>query len=139
MGDCEVCGAKEAPFYVLIERAKLQVCRECAKMGKIISVAQEQKQKQALKMPPKIERELVGDFAERIQNARSNMHIQREVLAEIINEKESFLERIEHNKARPTEELAKKLEKTLKIVLFEDVKLETLKPKGEPGKNLTLG
>ncbi len=35
--ECEVCGATEGPFLVLIEGAKLHACAQCARMGRIIS------------------------------------------------------------------------------------------------------
>ena len=82
---------------------------------------------------------MVEDYAERIVKARNNRDLTRTAVAEIINEKESFLERIEKGKARPDEALAKKLEKELEIELLEEVSVGNFEPsKGKKGP-LTLG
>ena len=47
------------------------------------------------------------------------MGLSLKVLAEIINEKESFLARVENERAKPSNTLIKKLEKTLDIKLTE--------------------
>ena len=47
------------------------------------------------------------------------MHITAAVLAELCNEKESFLDRIEKGGARPGDGLARKLDKELGIKLLE--------------------
>lgn len=127
--ECETCGAVDAPYLAIIEGAKMQVCGNCARMGRIITYP---------KAPPaakpgspssssaptpasKMEFDLVEDFGMVMRNARVKMQLPLPVLAEMLNEKASFLERVEHGATRPSEALARKLEKELGIKLLEQV------------------
>lgn len=89
----------------------------------------------------KTEIEIVPDFGMKIRAARERMHIGRKVLAEMINEKESVLERLEHEKMLPSEVVALKLEKALGIRLLEEVGVGPggASARKEKGKGLTLG
>lgn len=125
--DCEVCGQEEGPFQVIIEGAKLHACGRCARMGKIVSAppAPRAAPRPGEGFAPRpahgrVELELVEGFGDTIRNARLKMHLPLAVLAERIAEKESFLERIEHNKARPDIPLARRLEKELGVALLEE-------------------
>jgi uncharacterized protein (TIGR00270 family) len=139
MGECEVCGAGEAGFFVLIEGAKLHVCGKCAKHGKVLSTPAPMPQRSLSVSRGQTERDIVADFGRKIREARTNMKIERKVLAELVNEKESFLERIEAEKTIPNETLALKLEKALGIKLFEEIKHEHVDIRKDKKGELTLG
>lgn len=116
--DCEICGRGcERLLQALIEGARLSVCERCAKSGRVVAVPQ-----QARPQPRAAEQEaeIATDYAERIKNARERMHIGRDVLAELTNEKESYLRRIEAGETVPSEELARRLGKALGITLMEE-------------------
>ncbi len=144
MGECEVCGEREAGYYVLIEGAKLWVCADCSRRGKIIARPAPAPKKFAKpsaagRPPVSTELELVPDYAEKIRAARQKMKLGIHVLAELVMEKQSFLERVEAEKALPTETLAKRLEKALGIVLFEQVSYGASSGEKKKSGGLTLG
>jgi putative transcription factor len=63
----------------------------------------------------------VEGYGKLMADARKRMGLPLEVLAERINEKLSFLERVEHEKTLPDEKLAHKLQKELGIKLLQGV------------------
>ncbi len=67
------------------------------------------------------------------------MRIERKVLAELVNEKESFLERVEAERTIPNETFALKLERALGIKLFEEIKHEHVDIRRDKKGELTLG
>lgn len=133
---CEVCGRKVfgKPFRVNIEGAKLTVCNDCSKHGKIVWEEELKpktgKPKAKAQLPLKIPSrrtpeapsgttlELVEDFDLRIRQAREKLGFSHEELGKKINEKLSLLRKIEMKKMRPDNVLATKLEHTLKIELI---------------------
>jgi putative transcription factor len=139
MGECEICGAEEAGFFILIEGAKLHVCSNCAKHGKVLSAPAPMPQRRLSVIRGETERDIVADFGRRIREARDKMNIERKVLAELVNEKESFLDRIEAERTIPNETLALKLEKALGIKLFEEIKQEHVEIRKDKKGELTLG
>jgi uncharacterized protein (TIGR00270 family) len=83
--------------------------------------------------------EVVEGFGALIAAARKKMGLPIEVLAERINEKHSFLERVEHEKTLPDEKVAHKLEKELGIKLLQ-VATESIAPStSRSGAGMTLG
>jgi putative transcription factor len=62
------------------------------------------------------------------------MKLPLSVLAERLAEKESFLERIEAEKTRPSIELAKKLEKELNVKLLEPAEPSSMPAIFEPSR-----
>ena len=34
--DCEICGSEEAEYLVLVEGARLSLCRNCSDSGKVV-------------------------------------------------------------------------------------------------------
>jgi len=144
MSECEVCGEDGAELIALINKAKLRVCYDCSKSGKVLTrVAPPPaavKKMGAKPAAPRAEIEFVADYADRIRKAREKMTIQVEVLAELVREKDSYLRRIEAGKTPPSEELARRLEKELGIKLFEAVAYGNAAPTAKgPGGALTLG
>jgi putative transcription factor len=118
--ECEICGAPESGYLILVEGAKLNVCVDCSSSGKLLRAPQRApaKGEEAATARVKEELEVVDDYGTIIANARKKLGLPLEVLAERINEKLSFLERVEHERTLPDEKVAHKLEKELGIRLL---------------------
>jgi len=154
---CEVCGHKihDEPLLAVIEGAKLTVCVECAKHGKIIHQEEVAVPKQAPKKPQtpvtvvqkrpmvakvEITQEISEDYGNKIRMAREKMALTHEELGKRINEKASVLRNLEAGKMAPNNQLASKLEHMLKIKLLVPISQEkvTQIPKSA-NQELTLG
>jgi putative transcription factor len=156
---CEVCGRKihTDPITAVIESAKLTVCVECSKHGKIVTqddytpkpkpvgkpsahipvIAQRKKTEAKVE----ITQEIVEDYSMRIRQAREKIGLTHEDLGKRINEKSSVIGKLETGKMTPNNILATKLEHALKIKLLAPVTEEkapqqTLKTSN---RELTLG
>jgi putative transcription factor len=144
---CEVCGHKihTEPVKAIIEGARLTVCVECSKHGKILS--QEEialpklqvttttharkplapltvVQKKAPVASVQITKEVTEDYAYNIKAAREKMCLSHEELGKKINEKASVLRNLEAGKMAPNNQLASKLEHMLKIKLLVPISEE---------------
>jgi putative transcription factor len=153
---CEVCGSKihGGPIRALIEGAKLTVCIECSKHGKIIYDEPAPKQeparkpfapipvkRQAPKATVDTSREIVEGYDSKIRQAREKLGLSHEELGQKINEKASVLRKIETGKMAPNNQLVTKLERMLKIKLLVPVAEEESSqqiPKAA-NRELTLG
>ena len=155
---CEVCGRKihGAPIRAVIEGARLTVCIECSKHGKIISEEEEferrtpkkplapvpfiQKKKPA-QAKVDITQEIVEGYDSKIRQAREKLGLSHEELGKKINEKASVLSKLETGKMAPNNMLVTKLEHVLKIKLLVPIKEEKISqgfPKS-PSRETTLG
>jgi putative transcription factor len=154
MPTCEACGHKihGNPIRAIIEGAKLTVCSECAKHGKIIR--EEPTLKQAPRKPwapipvkkktastVNITQEVVEDYDSKIRQARESLRLSHEELGKKISEKASVLRKIETGKMTPNNMLATRLEHALKIKLLVPVAEEKITQKipKSPDRELTLG
>ena len=131
---CEVCGRQifGAPIRAIIEGAEMTVCSECAKLGSGYWEPKPQRRakKSIKRQQPTISfskrqqrptvtetLELVGDFGQRVRQAREGLGLSHEDLGRKIREKVSVLRKIEIGKMVPDLVLAEKLEHALKITL----------------------
>ena len=155
---CEVCGRKihGSPIRAEIEGAKLTVCIECSKHGKIIREEEVEFGQRALKKPlpsmPFVQRkkpsqakvdvsqEVVEGYHAKIRRAREKLGLSHEELGKKINEKASVLSKLETGKMTPNNMLVTKLEHALKIKLLVPIKEEKFSeiPKA-PSHGSTLG
>ena len=154
---CEVCGHKihTEPLTAVIEGARLTVCVECAKHGKIVhqeevvvrrpTANKPQTSLPVLQKKPavaavQITQELTQDYANKIRVAREKLALTHEELGKKINEKASVLRNLEVGKMEPNNQLASKLEHMLKIKLLVPVTEEkvTKIPKTS-SQEMTLG
>jgi putative transcription factor len=123
----------------VIEGAKLTVCVECSRHGKIIRQEEVALPKSGLKKPKapvtvvqkkpvvanvQITQELSQDYANKIRAAREKLALTHEELGKKINEKASVLRNLESGKMEPNNQLASKLEHMLKIKLLVPVSEE---------------
>ena len=159
---CEVCGHKihAEPITAIIEGARLTVCVECSKHGKIVTqdeytlrtnpkTAAKQTahapifvQKKRPEIPTvQITQEIIEDYSTKIRQAREKLGLTHEDLGRKINEKSSVIGKLETRKIEPDNILATKLEHALKIKLLTPVTEEeapqpTLK---KTDREMTLG
>lgn len=124
--DCEICGRKGVKAVVSVEGAKLMVCGRCAYGKKILYFLEDREAPVERVEAPrrgKMEEaeEIVDSYGKIIRKAREKMGLSIAVIAERINEKESYIDRIEREKIIPPFPVAKKLEKELRIKLIEKV------------------
>ena len=83
------------------------------------------------------EYEYVEDFGALVKQARESMGLSQEELASLVKEKATVIRKIEQGELHPPIELAKKLEKTLKIKIIQYSAEEELPtaaniPRGRP-------
>jgi len=98
--ECESCGKKiedGQEYLVLIEGAKLLVCKECSLLGKILSYPQSTQSKKEQKTSNSRvlseEYELVDNFGQKIYQARQRLKIPLAILRKKINQKKYFLKK----------------------------------------------
>ncbi len=161
--NCEVCGRRinGVPYKAIIEGARLVVCHDCAVLGSIswelrnkpstprssvrIQKSPRMKPRKTVRpqspMEPALE--LVQDFGLRIKRAREERELTPEDLGRRINEKVSVLKKLENQKMKPADKLARKLERALKIQLLAPTPTAHVSPKEVLGrtipKSVTLG
>ncbi len=130
MEECELCGRQLKDVYVIdVENVEMRVCAACAKGKRVLRTEMEKPAQRRgspgpAPMPQRPAREedmaLIEGYGGAIRNARERMKLPIKVLAEMINEKEHYLQRVEEEKTEPTMALTKKLEKALSIKLTEE-------------------
>ena len=134
---CDICGKHAAMAIISVEGARMSACRNCKGHGKVIHVLEleetgeggrgsaSEMQYASPTQPNIMEREdLVDGYSQLIRQKREKLGLPVAVLAERINEKESFIDHIEKGKVHPTLDVAKKIGKELGIKLVEQVKKE---------------
>ena len=155
---CEVCGRKihGAPIRALIEGAKLTVCIECSKHGRIIREEEAEVGQRVPKKPltpvsfvprkpakAKVDttQEIVEGYDSKIRQAREKLGLSHEELGKKINEKASVLSKLETGKMTPNNLLVTKLEHVLKIKLLVPIKEEKISQGFpiSPSRETTLG
>ncbi len=121
MEECELCGNKINDVYIInLDGTELRVCTECAEGKVVIGRSGEKVRVTPMRRSAAKEEEtLKENYGRIIREARERMKLPIKVLAEMIKEKETFILRAEEQTLRPDVKLAKKLEKALKIKLFE--------------------
>ncbi|MBU1205093.1 MAG: TIGR00270 family protein [Nanoarchaeota archaeon] len=142
---CDLCGAKtENLFRAIVEGTELNVCKDCAKYGKIIEKKPiKVEEKRQFTKPAEPEKEIiqviVPDFAQRIKKKRESLGLKQKEFAKKTSEKESLIHNIETGSFEPSISLAKKLEKFLKIKLIEDYEEEHKKGSKTKTEGFTVG
>jgi putative transcription factor len=123
MEECELCGAPTKSVYVVnVEDVELRVCAKCAEGKKVIktqSYGSNVVRKPSSRPRREEDQPLVENYGKVMHDARDRMQLPLKVLAEMLNEKETLLARVEQQSTLPTIELTKKLEKALSIRLID--------------------
>jgi putative transcription factor len=140
---CDLCGSEEELFLTEIEGTKLNVCKNCSRYGTILK-----KEKKRIKQEPKKQnfelddsetiQTFVPDFDKIIKQKRESMGLKQKEFARMIAEKESVIHKLESGSLEPSIDLARKLEKFLKIRLIESQKVEKSDIKTTPS-SFTIG
>ncbi len=143
MVNCDLCGREVMDYYeAIIEGSLLNVCVYCSKFGKIVNVKKlgEGEKKEKFRLSEQLKKNLrerfidniVSDYNLRVKGAREGMGLKQEELAKSISVKESVIHNIESKRLEPSDDIAKKLENFLNIVLIEKIENK------EPEKNIDL-
>ena len=169
MVQCEMCGAEtSSPRTVKIEGAELDVCGDCADFGTEVeqessststkySTGSDSAEESGSASPsagsPSADgssgshrhdmfddmEEVVQDYDERIRNAREATGLSQEDLAEELNEKASFIKKLEQGASLPNDSIQSKLERKLDITLTEGGVADTEWEGGASTGEYTLG
>ena len=128
---CELCGREiiGRAYLGVVDRATLILCEKCSRRAAKIygplgggsarrKVAPTPKRPRRSRLP---EMDVVEDYAERVRGARERIGLTRATLAAMLGVKVSVVRRIEEGTLIPPLDLARKLEKTLRIRLLEPV------------------
>jgi putative transcription factor len=155
MPACEMCG-REAPVRtVTIEGTRMQTCPSCSKFGVEVAghgaevtgrsrITQALDDRAARQRPRDIfqaqDQEIVDDFGKLIREGRQRKGLTQEELARKLNERQSVLSKVEAGTQRPTDDLAKRLQRELGINLYEKAPSEEQGPAPRSvGSGFTLG
>ena len=144
MATCELCGKQGQIVSALIENVQMDVCISCAKFGQVLhrkSVDTIFHKKQIQAMPKREEPQLsiIENYGEQIRKKRESLGIKQIDLARMVAERESIIQKMENNQFEPSLDLAKKLEKYLKIKLVEEIKDDLKIATAEKTEGFTLG
>jgi len=137
---CELCGKETELFRAKVEGSELNVCAACGKYGKVLQkpvmsmVKHSSVQKAA--EPSEV---VVSDYAQRIRSAREKSGMTQKEFALKLNEKESIIHKLESDLFVPPIDLAKKLERLLKIKLVEIEEEEKAEAATKSSGPLTIG
>lgn len=150
---CELCGNESSKCRPAdVDGVRMMLCPGCMKHGHSVQEAAVANtnniQKSILtriRRPKEkdvyegMDRELVSDWGDLIRAARKRKGLSREQLGFNIGERTITIAKIENGDLRPSDKLAKKLEKDLSISLFEEVKKISTSSDGSHPGSLTLG
>ena len=127
-------------FRAIVEDVELNVCENCTSFGKIIGTV-ENKQTPVEKHLEATEKTqiIIKNYAEIIKKKRESLNLTQEEFAKRISEKESLVHKIESGSLEPSLELAKKIERFLKIKLIEEYEEQQEKRKSVNFETFTLG
>lgn len=127
---CELCGRESKNLTkVLVEGTTMEVCEGCTTYGKILT--EPIKKKTPVTSAPRryherdifegMETFLVPNWAEKIKNTREKKGLTREQLGAAIGQRTITIAHIENGELHPTDEMARKIERELDIVLLEKI------------------
>src|SRR3989339_349020 len=140
--NCELCGSKTAQYDVEIEGTIMKVCVDCSKFGEIknkkkIDVIVREKRPE-FKEPEYL---FIKGFGSKVKSAREKLGLKQEEMAKRLNERESLLHQIESEHIKPNVDLARKLERELRIKILEEIKDDksNSKPNLTQSRSLTFG
>lgn len=150
---CEVCGQeiRGEPRRRVIEGAKMVVCGRCAQFGSEEWSPNQSKtpiKRTTRRSSPRPRRNyveeaeelvLVDNYGEKIRKARQKAGFTVEDLSRKINEKESFIKKLEKEDFSPTPRVREKLKRTLGIELIERAESVSGPVLSGPRGPLTLG
>ena len=121
---CDICGRGPVRAQILVEGAKLLACGSCMRSGKVLHRFEEDDTGPLEFSRPsstKAEEELIEGCGRIIKAARDKAKLPLAVIAERVNERESYIDAIETGRLMPSIAVARKLERELGVKLVEKV------------------
>ncbi|HIP66526.1 MAG TPA: TIGR00270 family protein [Candidatus Nanopusillus sp.] len=122
---CEICGKKSDKLStIMVDGAILHVCSECRKYGREVEIKYgkvDEIRKPKVTTVPIYDEEIVDNYHIILRKYREEKGLTQEEMAKILNIKSSTYRSIEEGKIKPTIDLAKKIEKILKIKIIKKV------------------
>ena len=139
-----MCGSVGKLYETTIEDAKLRVCHDCSKFGKVTGVIEQEESneitsKHSNNSKTEIMQIVVDDYATKIRKKRESLGLKQEEFAKKISEKESLVQKIESGHFEPSLGLAKKIGKFLEIKLTEEYEEKHEKLVQSKADSFTLG
>lgn len=141
---CDMCGSDENLFKCKIEGGFLNVCNKCSQYGEVIHKIEKPKPVEEEKSSKTVERGeiiqiIIPNYAKVVKNKREQLGLKQKELAKKIAEKESVIHQIESNHMEPPMELARKLERFLKVRLVAQYEEKGASTKTEETQSMTIG
>ncbi|MBN1793077.1 TIGR00270 family protein [Candidatus Woesearchaeota archaeon] len=148
---CEMCSSPNAELKIELEGSRLTVCQNCSRYGRVIGRVSVPLSQKELKRPEAREEfhkatesiQLIrNDFANVLRQAREKAGLTQKEFANKLMERESLIHNLESGHMKPSIDLARKLEKALKVSLIEQVEVESTGVSGsgeKKGAGLTIG
>ena len=146
--ECELCGRECECKPAIVDDVRMMLCPSCMKYGKSIPISsapdtivktsileriRRPKEKDVYKDMTK---ELVPNYNSLIKEGREKKGLSREELGFRIGERTVTISKIENGDLKPSDKIAKKLEKELNINLFEEIaKTPSYSTKGYSGSS----
>lgn len=138
--ECEMCGKiKSSLKTVKIDASQMNVCVDCASYGTRLEINKKNNFSKPTFKPTEDTRIIRVDYASVIKKARENNNLKQSELAHRLNEKESLMQSIESGHKKPSFQVAKKLQKFLRIRLIEEMPdISPTNPTSTDAKPLTM-
>lgn len=134
---CELCGRSADLVKAKVEGVVLDVCPECASFGVVVRKPRSVLQPRQPSKPavPEVKEHLVEGFPEHIRKQREKLGLTQEAFARMLAERESLVQKMEAGTYVPSLDVARKIERILKIKLIEEEAVDAaIAP---PGKQAT--
>jgi putative transcription factor len=151
--ECEMCGKTIGTRRYLVDGTTMNLGTCCARYGTPMDQAapagspaamQQGLERRAAKQTRRdvyadTAEDLVADYGRRIREAREVKGWTHEQLGNKVSARVPELHKIEANQLRPSDEVARRMEKELGIKLFEKVEVGAGAASSKPAAGLTLG
>lgn len=145
-----MCGKEGNLCKAIIEGAEMEVCNDCAKLGRKVTQEYNEKERKIFSKPyvkpvkrlyeEIISKSVVEGYGHLVKNKREKLNLKQEELAKKIAEKVSVIHNIESEHLEPNIKIAEKLERCLHIKLIEMVSEQKYeKTTNIMDRELTLG
>ena len=136
---CEICGETTfKPHSISVEGSTMRVCEKCSRYGTILRSYVPKKRREYNEFN-ETTLEVVEGYASLIHQKREQLGMTQEELGKGINEPESVIKRLETRKMRPSEALARKLEKVLRLSLLVAAEKNKISQSKISSEEVTLG
>src|SRR3989344_4859125 len=136
---CDMCGRQGGLVTAEVEGVEMNVCQNCARYGTV------RRKPDAVRVSPqKMHKEqpfrVTHHYAGVLRQAREKQGLSQEDFARFLQERESIIAKWEQGRMQPSVEVARRLEKTLGVMLVEEeLEQAFVQEKIPKGDGFTLG